>query len=37
MALQTEYIVTMLKYQINDLQLFFENDLRLLKQFRNAD
>lgn len=29
--------ITMLKYQINDLRLFFENDLRLLKQFRNAD
>ena len=25
--------ITMLKYQINDLRLFFENDLRFLKQF----
>jgi len=25
--------VTMLKYQINDLRLFFENDVRFLKQF----
>ncbi len=28
--------VTMLKYQINDLRLFFENDLRFLKQFQQA-
>jgi phenylalanyl-tRNA synthetase alpha chain len=28
--------VTMLKYQINDLRLFFENDVRLLKQFESA-
>ncbi|MCX6249629.1 MAG: phenylalanine--tRNA ligase subunit alpha [Bacteroidetes bacterium] len=27
---------TMLKYQIRDLRLFFENDLRFLKQFRSA-
>jgi phenylalanyl-tRNA synthetase alpha chain len=25
--------VAMLKYQINDLRLFFENDVRFLKQF----
>ena len=29
--------VTMLKYQINDLRLFFENDIRFLKQFENAN
>jgi phenylalanyl-tRNA synthetase alpha chain len=28
--------MTMLKYQINDLRLFFENDVRLLKQFEGA-
>ena len=28
--------ITMLKYQINDLRLFFENDLRFLKQFETA-
>ncbi len=28
--------VTMLKYQVNDLRLFFENDLRFLKQFESA-
>jgi phenylalanyl-tRNA synthetase alpha chain len=28
--------VTMLKYQINDLRLFFENDIRFLKQFTSA-
>jgi phenylalanyl-tRNA synthetase alpha chain len=28
--------ITMLKYQINDLRLFFENDVRLLKQFESA-
>ena len=28
--------VTMLKYQIKDLRLFFENDLRFLKQFTSA-
>ncbi|MCD4697566.1 MAG: phenylalanine--tRNA ligase subunit alpha [Bacteroidales bacterium] len=27
---------TMLKYQINDIRLFFENDLRFLKQFEGA-
>ena len=27
--------ITMLKYQINDLRLFFENDLRFLKQFES--
>ncbi len=28
--------ITMLKYQINDLRHFFENDLRFLKQFKTA-
>jgi len=28
--------VTMLKYQINDLRLFFENDIRFLKQFTSS-
>jgi phenylalanyl-tRNA synthetase alpha chain len=28
--------ITMLKYQINDLRLFFENDIRFLKQFVSA-
>ena len=28
--------VTMLKYQINDLRLFFENDINFLKQFGGA-
>jgi phenylalanyl-tRNA synthetase alpha chain len=28
--------ITMLKYQINDLRLFFENDLRFLEQFKSA-
>jgi phenylalanyl-tRNA synthetase alpha chain len=28
--------ITMLKYQINDLRLFFENDARFLKQFKSA-
>ncbi|HLD09453.1 MAG TPA: phenylalanine--tRNA ligase subunit alpha [Methylophilaceae bacterium] len=27
--------LTMLRYGVNDLRLFFENDLRFLKQFRN--
>jgi phenylalanyl-tRNA synthetase alpha chain len=27
---------TMLKYQINDIRLFFENDIRFLKQFENV-
>ncbi|MFP4488599.1 MAG: phenylalanine--tRNA ligase subunit alpha [Bacteroidales bacterium] len=26
----------MLKYQVNDLRLYFENDIRFLKQFRSA-
>ena len=26
--------VTMLKYGINDVRLFFENDIRFLSQFR---
>jgi phenylalanyl-tRNA synthetase alpha chain len=28
--------ITMLKYQIKDLRLFFENDIRFLKQFTGA-
>ncbi len=28
--------ITMLKYQINDLRLFFENDIRFLNQFRST-
>jgi phenylalanyl-tRNA synthetase alpha chain len=28
--------ITMLKYQIKDLRLFFENDLRFLNQFRDV-
>ena len=28
--------ITMLKYQIKDLRLFFENDIRFLEQFKNA-
>ncbi len=28
--------ITMLKYQINDLRLFFENDVRFLEQFKAA-
>jgi len=28
--------ITMLKYQINDLRLFFENDVRFLKQFKSS-
>ena len=28
--------ITMLKYQIKDLRLFFENDVRFLKQFTGA-
>lgn len=28
--------ITMLKYQVNDLRIFFENDLRFLKQFQAA-
>lgn len=27
--------ITMMKYQINDLRLFFENDMRFLKQFES--
>jgi phenylalanyl-tRNA synthetase alpha chain len=26
--------LTMLRYGVNDLRLFFENDLRFLKQFQ---
>jgi phenylalanyl-tRNA synthetase alpha chain len=29
--------ITMLKYQIKDLRLFFENDVRVIKQFTAAD
>lgn len=28
--------ITMLKYQVNDLRLFFENDVRFIAQFKNA-
>ena len=28
--------ITMLKYQIKDLRLFFENDIRFLEQFKNS-
>lgn len=28
--------ITMLKYQINDLRMFFENDIRFLKQFKST-
>ena len=28
--------LTMLKYEVNDLRLYFENDLRFLEQFRSA-
>jgi phenylalanyl-tRNA synthetase alpha chain len=28
--------ITMLKYQINDLRLFFENDVRFLEQFKSS-
>jgi len=28
--------IAMLKYQINDIRLFFENDIRFLKQFESA-
>jgi phenylalanyl-tRNA synthetase alpha chain len=28
--------ITMLKYQVKDLRLFFENDIRFLKQFRQV-
>jgi len=28
--------IAMLKYQIKDLRLFFENDVRFLKQFTSA-
>ena len=29
--------IAMLKYKVNDLRLFFENDVRFLEQFRTAD
>jgi phenylalanyl-tRNA synthetase alpha chain len=28
--------IAMLKYQVNDLRLYFENDVRFLAQFKNA-
>jgi len=28
--------VAMLKYQVNDLRLYFENDLRFLDQFKTS-
>jgi phenylalanyl-tRNA synthetase alpha chain len=28
--------IAMLKYKITDIRLFFENDVRFLKQFRPA-
>jgi len=28
--------IAMLKYQINDIRLFFENDVRFLRQFKSA-
>ena len=28
--------ITMLKYQINDIRLFTENDIRFLRQFRSS-
>ena len=28
--------IAMLKYQIKDLRLFFENDVRFLEQFKSA-
>jgi phenylalanyl-tRNA synthetase alpha chain len=28
--------IAMLKYQVNDLRLFFENDVRFLKQFKSS-
>jgi phenylalanyl-tRNA synthetase alpha chain len=28
--------LTMLKYQVNDLRLYFENDMRFLNQFKTA-
>ena len=28
--------ITMLRYQVNDLRLYFENDVRFLKQFTSA-
>jgi len=29
--------ITMLKYQINDIRLFTENDIRFLKQFKSVN
>ena len=28
--------IAMLKYQVDDLRLFYENDIRFLKQFSNS-
>jgi phenylalanyl-tRNA synthetase alpha chain len=28
--------ITMLKYQVSDIRLFLENDIRFLEQFRTA-
>ena len=28
--------IAMLKYQINDIRLFYENDVRFLSQFKSA-
>ena len=28
--------IAMLKYQINDIRLFFENDIRFINQFRST-
>jgi phenylalanyl-tRNA synthetase alpha chain len=28
--------IAMLKYQVRDLRLYFENDIRFLKQFKSA-
>jgi phenylalanyl-tRNA synthetase alpha chain len=28
--------ITMLKFRVNDLRLYFENDVRFLKQFTSA-
>ena len=29
--------ITMLKYQINDIRLFTENDIRFLRQFKSVN
>jgi phenylalanyl-tRNA synthetase alpha chain len=28
--------IAMLKYQVNDLRLYFENDIRFINQFRSS-